>query len=129
VASGGVYLLPPRAGTRLKAGDYAHLDDGDADAPRTPTAAQRDRLLEAASLALDRFERYRVLEVKSCLYTVTPDECFAVRPLGARGWLASACSGHGFKFGALTGEAVADGVTGARPALEVTDWMAGRHRA
>jgi len=126
VASGGVYILPPRGGMRLKAGDYDHNDDGDPDAPRVATAEQRDRVLEAAALALDGFERYRVLEVKSCFYTVTPDESFAVRPLGARGWLASACSGHGFKFGALTGEAVADGVTGVLPAAELTRWMAGK---
>ena len=77
-------------------------------------------------LALADFAAYRVLEAKSCFYTVTADERFAIRPLGARGWLASACSGHGFKFGALVGEAVADGVTGARPAGEVTDFMAAR---
>jgi len=125
-AAGGVYILPPRAGARLKAGDYNHNDDGDPDAPRAATAIQRDRVLESASLALDRFDDYRVLEVKSCFYTVTADERFIVRPLGKSGWMASACSGHGFKFAALTAEAVADGITGARPAREVSDWMAGR---
>ena len=124
--AGGVYVLPPRAGARLKAGDYDHNDDGDPDAPRIATAAQRDRVLESAAMAIADFDAYRVLEVKSCFYTVTSDERFAIRPLGRAGWLASACSGHGFKFAALTGEAVADGVTGARPAREVTDWMAGR---
>lgn len=126
VASGGVYVLPPRAGTRLKAGDYDHNDDGDPDAPRIATPRQRDRVLEAAALALADFGAYRVLEAKSCFYTVTADERFVVRPLGKAAWLASACSGHGFKFGALTGEAVADGVTGARPAQLVADHMAGR---
>ncbi len=126
VASGGAYILPPLAGSRLKAGDYAHNDDGAPDAPRVPTARQIERVMEAARLSLAGFERYRMIEAKSCLYTVTSDERFAIRPLGARGWLASACSGHGFKMAALVGEAVADGVTGARPAAEVTDWMAAR---
>lgn len=126
VASGGVYVLPPLSGSRLKIGDYSHLDDGDPNSTRTPTKAQTERLLEAARLALAGFDRYTVLETRSCRYTVTADERFAIRPLGTRGWLASACSGHGFKFGALIGEALADGVTGARPAAEVTDWMAGR---
>lgn len=124
-ASGGVYVLPPRRGTRLKVGDYDHVDDGDPDAPRIPTSAQRDRVLEAASLALADFNSYRVQEVKSCFYTVMPQDRFVVRPLGARGWLASACSGHGFKFGALTGEAVADGVTGVRDPSEISRTMAG----
>ncbi|MBC7636346.1 MAG: FAD-dependent oxidoreductase [Acetobacteraceae bacterium] len=125
-ASGGVYILPPRAGTRLKLGDYDHNDDGDPDAPRVASAAQIERVIEAGRLALASFDSYRVLEAKSCFYTVTADENFAIRPLGARGWLASACSGHGFKFGALVGEAVADGVTGARLPGEVTDFMAAR---
>jgi glycine/D-amino acid oxidase-like deaminating enzyme len=126
VASGGVYILPPREGVRLKIGDYDHLDDGDPDAPRVPNAAQRERVLEAARLALADFDSYRVLEVKSCFYTNMPEDRFVVRQLGARGWVASACSGHGFKFGALTGEAVADGVTGVRPAAEISRVMAGR---
>jgi sarcosine oxidase/sarcosine oxidase subunit beta len=124
-ASGGVYILPPRSGSRLKAGDYDQVDDGDPDAPRIPTSAQRDRILEAARLALADFDAYRVLEVKSCFYTMMPQDRFVIRPLGAKGWLASACSGHGFKFGALTGEAVADGVTGVREACEITATMAG----
>jgi sarcosine oxidase/sarcosine oxidase subunit beta len=46
VASGGVYILPPRSGTRLKVGDYHHNDDGDPTAPRVPTTAQRERVLK-----------------------------------------------------------------------------------
>jgi glycine/D-amino acid oxidase-like deaminating enzyme len=91
-----------------------------------PSASQVERVMEAGRLALAGFERYRVLETKSCRYTVTSDERFAIRPIGARGWMASACSGHGFKFGALLGEALADGVTGARPAAEVSAYMAAR---
>lgn len=126
VESGGVYILPPRSGTRLKLGDYDHNDDGDPDAPRIPTPHQRERLLEAARLALRDFDAYAVTEVKSCFYTNMPEDRFIVRPLGAKGWLVSACSGHGFKFGALTGEHVADGVTGVLPAADVTRLASGR---
>jgi sarcosine oxidase/sarcosine oxidase subunit beta len=125
VASGGVYILPPRNGTRLKVGDYDHNDDGDPDAPRIPTAAQRDRVLEAASLALAHFDTYRVIEAKSCFYTNMPEDRFVIRPIGAKSWLVSACSGHGFKFGALTGEAVAAGVTGKTPASDIQHRMSG----
>lgn len=126
VASGGVYILPPRGGMRLKLGDYDHTDDADPDAPRIPTATQTERVMEAGRLALTGFERYRLLEARSCRYTVTPDERFAIRPIGARGWMASACSGHGFKFGAMIGEELANGITGARPAGEITALMAAR---
>jgi sarcosine oxidase/sarcosine oxidase subunit beta len=67
-----------------------------------------------------------VIEAKSCFYTNMPQDLFAVRPLGTKAWLVSACSGHGFKFGALTGEMVAKGITGTRPATEITLAMSGR---
>jgi glycine/D-amino acid oxidase-like deaminating enzyme len=35
-------------------------------------------------------------------------------------------SGHGFKFGALIGEAVAAALTGERPAAAITAWAAGQ---
>jgi len=126
VASGGCYVLPPRAGTRLKVGDYTHTYAGDPDAPRVPRPSDVANLLEAANGAIANLDRYRVIETRACFYTVTNDEHFAVRPLGPRAWLASACSGHGFKLAALIGEAAADGLTGTRPAQAVTDWMAAR---
>ncbi len=45
-----------------------------------------------------------------CLYTVTPDEHFVidVHPTDARIVLATACSGHGFKFASAIGRILAD---------------------
>jgi sarcosine oxidase/sarcosine oxidase subunit beta len=126
VAAGGAYIMPPLAGLRLKAGDYDHTFAGDPAAPRVPQAAHVENILEACRMALADFGRYRILETKSCFYTVTRDERFVLRPLGARGWVVSACSGHGFKFAALMGEAAADGVTGLRTAQDVGDFMASR---
>jgi sarcosine oxidase len=47
---------------------------------------------------------------KVCLYTNTPDEAFVIdRHPAAPGFaLASACSGHGFKYAPLVGEILAD---------------------
>jgi glycine/D-amino acid oxidase-like deaminating enzyme len=126
VASGGVYVLPPRAGTRLKIGDYDHTFTGDPGENRVVRPEHLDRLIEAAHRALDGFDNYRVIEAKSCFYTVTADERFVLRPLGAKAWLLSACSGHGFKFGALIGEAAADAVDGSRSAEEVAEWVSSR---
>jgi len=51
-----------------------------------------------------------------CLYTSTPDEDFIVdrAPGMEKVWLASACSGHGFKFAILVGKIAASlAVSGA----------------
>jgi len=126
VACGGVYCIPPRRGTRLKLGDYEHTFEGDPTAPRIPRPEHIERVLEAGRLALDGFERYRVVEAKSCFYTVTRDTRFVLRPLGARAWLLSACSGHGFKLAALMGTGAADAVEGLRTPDDIGAWAAGR---
>ena len=48
---------------------------------------------------------------ETCLYTTTPDEGFVIDVEGPL-VMASACSGHGFKFGPATGEIVAAAVNG-----------------
>ncbi len=124
--NGGLYTLPPRRGTRLKVGDHVFSRTGDADEDRVATAADLERLLPALRAAYVDFDRYAVLEPKACFYTVVEEERFLVRPVGAAGWLISACSGHGFKLGALMGEGVAQAIAGERPAAGVPDWAAGR---
>lgn len=47
------------------------------------------------------------LEAVSCRYTNTVDERFLFGRWGDRGFFASACSGHGFKFGPWTGRRLA----------------------
>jgi sarcosine oxidase len=44
-----------------------------------------------------------------CKYTVTPDFAFVIdrHPDSDRVWLASACSGHGFKFAPAVGKHLA----------------------
>ena len=52
----------------------------------------------------------RLIEAKTCLYTMTPDSDFIIdRAAGAANVIvASACSGHGFKFAPVIGEILAD---------------------
>jgi sarcosine oxidase/sarcosine oxidase subunit beta len=125
-ADGGLYTLPPRRGTRLKVGDHVFSRTGDADEDRVATAHDLERLWPAARKAYRDLDRYSVLEPRACFYTVTEHEEFFVRPTGAAGWVISACSGHGFKLGALMGEGVAAAIAGERPAEGVPDWAAGR---
>jgi sarcosine oxidase len=51
-------------------------------------------------------------EVKTCLYTNTPEEDFRVGRIGDKGFYASPCSGHGFKFGPWFGRMLANFVEG-----------------
>jgi sarcosine oxidase/sarcosine oxidase subunit beta len=103
----GNYLLPPRPGTRLKFGDHVFTCRGDPDASRLATDKDVERLIEAGRLAYKDFDTYTPLERKACYYTVAEDEHFVIRPLSARGTVLSACSGHGFKLGPLSGEEAA----------------------
>lgn len=41
-------------------------------------------------------------------------------------WILTGFSGHGFKFGPLVGEALAEVVAGARPAADFALWISGR---
>lgn len=123
---GGLYTLPPRRGTRLKVGDHVFSRSGDPDGDRIAHARDLERLWPAARAAYRDLDRYSVLEPKACFYTVTETEEFLVHPTGAAGWLVSACSGHGFKLGALMGELVGRAIAGEMPAAEVTELAAGR---
>jgi glycine/D-amino acid oxidase-like deaminating enzyme len=124
-ADSSCYILPPRRGTRLKFGDHVFTRRGDADEDRTATDLDVQRLVRVLKRVVKDVDRYQVLERKACFYTVTEDEHFIQRAVGARGWLISACSGHGFKLGALTGELAAQALSGERSADEVTAKAAG----
>jgi sarcosine oxidase len=56
-----------------------------------------------------------------CLYTNTPDEHFWIDRHPAHGnvWVASPCSGHGFKFAPVVGEILADLVQHKRPRFDL----------
>jgi sarcosine oxidase len=51
-----------------------------------------------------------LLHTQVCMYTNTPDENFIIdsHPEHPQVLIVSACSGHGFKFAAVTGEIIAD---------------------
>jgi sarcosine oxidase/sarcosine oxidase subunit beta len=121
----GTYALPPRSGTRLKIGDHEFTRKGHPDDDRYGKDADVARLNTAARLAWRDFDKYTVLERKVCYYTVTQDEGFLVRREGAKGWLSSACSGHGFKMGPLMGDAIAAAIAGERDADTLPAWAAG----
>ena len=60
----------------------------------------------------------------TCLYTVTADGRFAIdrHPDAPDVTIVSACSGHGFKHSAAVGEAVAEGLLGRTPRVDLSSF-------
>ncbi len=104
------YIIPPSGGGGLKFGTGLHKRLGpDADADRVAGPEEGRQILAHFSPPMVRIDQYRVLDVVTCAYTFTADErFFATRQ--ARALVVSACSGHGYKFGAAVGRRVADAV-------------------
>ncbi len=85
------------------------------------TADGIDRHVHSSEVAymrslLDRFlpsANGELVQTVTCMYTKTPDEHFVLdrHPAHDNVVVASACSGHGFKFAPVIGEIVADLVT------------------
>lgn len=122
---GGFYAVPPVAGTALKIGDHRFSRQGDAEDPRDASPAEAEAILALARPRLAEAGAYRLLGARSCYYDVEDAERFAVEPLGARAWVMSGFSGHGFKFGAVLGLAVAAAAGDADLAAALPRWAAG----
>jgi len=124
-AGQGAYILPPRDGTRLKIGDHVFTRRGHGSDDRVASEADIEPVAKALKRAFRDPDSYRVLERKVCYYTVTADERFVVEPIGTKGWVLSACSGHGFKLGPLVGDRLARTLLGEFVPAETTRYLAG----
>jgi sarcosine oxidase len=122
------YGLPEFGTTGIKAA--RHETAGASQDPDDPSEADagtlrgvRDFLAE--QLAVPVLE---LLHHETCLYTSTDDEDFVIGPLPGdpRIVVGSACSGHGFKFGPLTGRLLAELVIRGR--TSVPEFEASRER-
>jgi glycine/D-amino acid oxidase-like deaminating enzyme len=121
----GLYLVPPAEGRGLKIGDHAFSRSGDPAGSRDAVDAEVAPLLERCRSLLKGFERWRINRLKACFYTVTDDERFVVEKQGAKGWVMSPCSGHGFKFGAVMGLELARTIVAGRDPADHARWAAG----
>lgn len=106
-----VYGFPDFLGTGFKcashyaSGHVAHADLARQDAGPADEARTRrflERYLPAGA--------GRLMAMKTCMYTMTPDEDFVIdlSPADPRIVIASPCSGHGYKFASVIGEILAD---------------------
>ena len=121
----GLYLVPPAEGRGLKIGDHVFSRSGDPAAERQASEQEMQPLLRRCATLIKDFKRWRVDRLKVCFYTVTEDEQFVVEKQGAKGWLMSPCSGHGFKFGAVMGLELARTIASGRDPAAHARWAAG----
>jgi glycine/D-amino acid oxidase-like deaminating enzyme len=117
----GFYAVPPVLGEPLKVGDHSFSLRGDPDREREPGEAELRELFDSARERLRGFDGYRLLDGRTCFYTVAAEERFVVEQRGRAVALAG-FSGHGFKFGPLIGERFAEVAAGGLPFDAFARW-------
>ncbi|WP_375411103.1 NAD(P)/FAD-dependent oxidoreductase [uncultured Bradyrhizobium sp.] len=97
------YILPPVRGTKLKVGigSYRAPSAGPDDCFST-SWEEGERLMSMISPALHGAAEYRIIGTRTCSYVFTKDGHFYAGRFG-KVTVISACSGHGYKFGAVAG--------------------------
>lgn len=101
------YMIPPSGGAGMKFGSGLHkVPTSDADWNRLPVEGEGEAIRNLFQPPIARVREYRVTEVVTCAYTFTEDECFMGLEKG-KCLIVSACSGHGYKFGAAVGRRIA----------------------
>jgi sarcosine oxidase len=117
-----IYVFPEWGIPGFKIGVYHHLEEtGTADAlSREPTARDEDVLRKATETYFPDAAG-AVLSLRGCLFTNTQDEHFVIDTLPhvPQVVVASPCSGHGFKFSSVVGEALADLVVDEKSRLDL----------
>ena len=95
----------------MKLGYGLHTVPCDPETRREVTGEDVAAILGAYRGRFRDIEKFQLVEGLCSYYLMAPDERFLLRREG-RGVVLSADSGHGFKFGALTGEDVAEVLDG-----------------
>jgi sarcosine oxidase len=118
-SDGIFYGFPAGRKPGIKFAKHHHEDEAvDPAVPARPMTGADEVLLRAALAAHLPAANGRLLDAQSCLYTMAPDGDFILDRLPGSPDIivASPCSGHGFKFAPVIGEALADlATTGATP--------------
>ncbi len=124
-----IYGIPDFAGTGVKAA--SHLPGR--ELPSADHARQDGEPADVGAV-LRAMERYApaaagpVTRTRTCIYTHAPDEDFIVdyHPDHPNIVFVSACSGHGFKFASVLGEALADLATTGSTDLDLSRFRLAR---
>ncbi|MCB9151194.1 MAG: N-methyl-L-tryptophan oxidase [Caldilineaceae bacterium] len=111
VDEGRYYGFPVHTVPGFKIGKYHHLEErGHPDALRRDVVAEDEEILRECVARYFPAAAGPVMTLKSCMFTNAPDGHFIIdlHPEHPQVSYASACSGHGFKFGSVIGEILAD---------------------
>lgn len=104
------YMIPPSGGAGMKFGTGLHkVETSDADWNRDPVEGEGEAIRNLFQPPIARIQEYRITDVVTCAYTFTDDERFFATQRG-KCLIVSACSGHGYKFGAAVGRRTAQAV-------------------
>lgn len=118
------YVFPEYGIPGVKVGLYHHLRE-----PIDPDATdwrafgpQDERALRAGIARFMPEANGPLLSWRTCIFTNTPDEHFVLDryPGVPQVILASACSGHGYKFASVIGEVLADMAMDREPAFDLS---------
>lgn len=121
----GFYVVPPRGGLGVKMGNHHFSLAGEPDREREAAREEIAAMTALARPRLRRFDEYTVDFARTCFYDVARHEQFIVEKVGARGWVMTGFSGHGFKFGPVIGRELAAAILGRRPAETLRYWAMG----
>lgn len=122
------YCLPQVEIPGVKAGWHHSGVEIDPSEPRPPAS---EAIIEHLNGWIERLFPHLVpepIEVLTCLYTSTPDHHFILNthPTLPNVVLAAGFSGHGFKFGPVIGELLADLLLDNEPALSLETFQLAR---
>jgi sarcosine oxidase len=105
------YGVPPFGDAGVKVAKHHHRDETvDPDHHDRTVSAVDEALVRAALAEFLPSANGKLLDARTCLYTMTPDGDFLIDrvPGLSHVVVASACSGHGFKFAPAIGEILAE---------------------
>ncbi|MBM7069485.1 FAD-binding oxidoreductase [Actibacterium sp. 188UL27-1] len=117
--------MPPLRGLPMKLGDGSMGREDPDDSDRTMTRDEMQHMRAGYAARFRRAEDFQICWGQANYWTKAPGAAF-VMVRQDRAVALSACSGHGFKFGALTGRDASDAITGQAPVADIAHRMAGR---
>ncbi len=103
--------MPPMCGLPMKIGYGLHTVPGDPETGREAQPEDAGAILAAYRGRFCRHDEFTIRRTVANFYLMAPEERFILSRDDRAVWL-SADSGHGFKFGALTGLDVAEALDG-----------------
>jgi glycine/D-amino acid oxidase-like deaminating enzyme len=116
--SNGMWVFPSRHGA-VKVGDnYPSRTLRHPTERRMPETSYRERVLQLAIEQMPQMRDATLVQERVCFYDYSPDGDFILDQWDQNARLIVACgfSGHGFKFGPLIGQRLADfALSGRRP--------------